>query len=133
MTVLNAVKDNGTVTAWTSTVLRNVHFERCTAVPTKTADRSIQRTSVLMIWKGILDADGFRCVTRDQLAVLEDRSGAFCLENGDYIIPGVCEDLPEVGKPLREFIRTHDVLQITSVEPCLYGSFYLQHWEVKLE
>ena len=86
-----------------------------------------------MIWKGILDADGLRCVTRDQLAVLEDRSNAFCLENGDYIIPGVCEDLPVVGKPFKEFRRTHDILQITAVEPCLYGSFYLQHWEVKLE
>lgn len=131
VTVLNAIKDDhGNITGWKSTVLKNVHFERCTVIQTNTTAREHQRESLLMIWKGMVDADGLQCVCRAQLS--QDKSNAFALENGDYILPGVCSDIPDVRKPLKDFLRTHDVLQITAVEQCLYGSIYLQHWEVKL-
>lgn len=134
ITVLNAIKDNrGNITSWKSTVLRNVHFERCISGQVHTVAREVQRDYFLMIWKGMVDADGLRCVPHNQLAVVEDLDKVFSLECGDYIIPSMCEDVPESGKPLKDFLRTHDVLQITSVESCLYGSSYLQHWEVKAE
>lgn len=133
ITILNAIKDSrGNIIGWKNTVLNNVHLERSTAVSTNTIAREHQRESLLMIWKGMVDIDGLQCVDKATFASMEDRSSSFVLENGDYIVPGVCADIPEVGKPLKDFIRTHDILQITSVESCLYGSLYLQHWEAKL-
>lgn len=131
VTVFNTIKDNrGNITDWKSTVLNNVHFERCTAVPTNTTARDYQRDSLLLIWKEAVTAAGLQCVSKPVLSASEDKTGLFSLDTGEYVVPGVCTDIPQAGESFSVFKRTHDVLQITAVEPCLYGSPYLQHWEV---
>lgn len=125
ITVLNGVKDaRGNVVEWRATVLDGVRVER---KKSGSGGTETQRTSTLLIWTHAVFKHRLSCVPKRML--LSDRSG-FSLDAGEYIIPGICTDIPPVSAPIKGFLQTHDVMQITGVEECFYGSASMQHWEV---
>ncbi|MCD7805440.1 MAG: hypothetical protein LUH03_09945 [Oscillospiraceae bacterium] len=131
ITLYNAIKGaHGDITAWHRVVIANVHLEPVKGAATAFTNRSEQRNSLVMIWAEAIANQGLQCVTKDVLSALEDYTGYFALCNGDYIVPGICDGMPSAGQSIKAFLQTYDVLQITAVERCLYGSPYLQHWEV---
>ena len=119
VTVLNAIRDNrGNILRWQCTPLAGVHLER--------VHRGAEdgKTTLVMVWKNRLGP--LSCVSKGELA-----EGSFSLDVGEYLMPGIVTEPPEAGAPIREYIRTHDVMQITAVEECLYGDPAMQHWEVE--
>lgn len=133
ITIINAIKDSrGSITAYQNTVLPGVHIEQKTAVSISSADRSSLRDTLVMIWRQPVEAAGLTCVSPEALAAAEKRDALFALTPGDYAVPGECTEVPEAGASLRDFIRKYHLLEITAVEDCLYGSLYLQHWEVTM-
>lgn len=127
VTVLNSIKDgHGNILRWQCTPLSGVHLER---VQIGADTQSEAKVTLVMIWKRALG--GLRCAPKSILNIMEDSTGAFSLDVGEYIIPGICTDVPEAGSPIKGFLKTHDVLQITAVEECPYGSPAMQHWEVE--
>ncbi len=131
ITLYNAIKGaHGDITAWHRVTIANVHLEPVKGVATTSTNRTEQRGSLVMIWADAIAAQGLECVTKTELNEMDDCTGYFALCSGDYIVPGICTDTPTAGASVKSFLQAHDVLQITGVESCLYGSAYLQHWEV---
>lgn len=129
VTVLNSIKDpRGNILRWQCTPLTGVHLER---THIGADSNSTAKVTLVMVWKKYLGV--LSCVSKGVLNGLENSTGAFCLDVGEYLIPGICTDVPEAGAPIKGYLKTHDVLQITAVEECLYGSFALQHWEVEAQ
>ena len=121
VTVLNSIKDSrGIVQQWQCTPLNHVHLE---LVHKGADDNSEGASTLVMIWKTKLGS--LSCVPKGNVA-----PGCFSLDVGEYLIPGIVTEPPEAGEPIRGFIKTHNVLQITSVEECFYGAPAMQHWEV---
>lgn len=131
ITIINAIKgERGAIASYKNTILSGVHVERQTAVSASSADRSSLRDTLVMIWRQPVEAAGLACVSPKVLAAADERDALFALVPGDYIAIGECTEVPDAGASLRDFIKTHNLLEITAVESCLYGSLYLQHWEV---
>lgn len=129
VTVLNSIKDpRGNILRWQCTPLSWVHLER-THIGADNA--SAAKVTLVMVWKQRLGH--LSCVSKGELNAMEDSSGAFSLDVGEYLIPGICTEVPEAGAPIKGFLKAHHVLQITAVEECLYGSSSMQHWEVEAQ
>lgn len=129
VTVLNSIKDQrGNILRWQCTHLSGVHLER---VQIGADTQSTAKVTFVMVWKQALGV--LSCVPKSVLNALEVSAGSFSLEIGEYIIPGICTDVPEAGSPIKGFLKAHHVLQITAVEECLYGSSSMQHWEVEAQ
>lgn len=132
ITIINAVKDSkGAIIGWKNTVIEHAHVEQQTSIQSTTTSRSREGTTLVMIWLNDVTTAGYSKVSAKEFSEADDRTNLFSLSVGDYIVRGCCTDIPQAGKPLREFVQQHEVLQITMVEDCLYGSYSMQHWEVE--
>lgn len=135
ITLYNAVRDNGEIVAWNRIPLTDVHVESEKSAYVSGTKRSQATKTLLMIWLKDVETTGMQYVSPHEFDAVpvSGRGLMFTLREGDYIILGHSADMPEIGKPLREFIQTHDILQITAVEECLYGSQSMKHWEITAE
>lgn len=107
------------------TVLRNVSwqvgrqasFSREGAVGSALADIYIPFS---------VDAEGKAYVQPKQFS-----PDSFTLQKKDYLVKGVCPYEHGPGHPITELLSDYDnIVTITGVETCDYGSAALAHWEV---
>lgn len=120
ITVINPVRDaRGTVIDWKSVVIDGVHLEHSDAVSTSGTARENADTALLMIWQASTDAID-----------MSPEEVITALKPGTYIVLGRCEDLPQAGLPLKDFVSCTGPMEIISCEACLYGSYRMRHWEV---
>lgn len=120
VTIINPVRDGrGAITDWTSVVIDGVHLEQYDAVSTSGTARERADSTFLMIWQAYTESAG-----------LSQADVTRMLKPGGYVVIGQCDELPQAGMPLKDFLSRTEAKQIVSCESCLYGNYRMRHWEV---